>query len=378
MIPDFINAHEFSELIWETRKAELHEFSRARYLTKHAVVYDERGMGKTALLHAFRLRNPVGYPYITILRGHEVEFDESLLAPFLLPTLRRANMSVFPDLLIIDDFDLVTSPHIREKVAQIVQSGYSWGIRLILSASTPIKEKVFEQYGLVVRLTGLPDSLVSVLFDYFVKRSDKHPDVDLTIRGMLEECKGNPALIMAHLWMLVTPDDVPYKNPFELERPRIIIEATPPLITEVRLINKSILDRIGRRPEAIRELTPRQFEELVAELYLERGYEVKLTQQTRDGGKDLIIMNRSDIGNFMIYAECKHHSPDRPVGVSVVSELHGRIDLDRATAGMVVTSSYFSPDAKAFQSKIEHQMSLIDFIKLSSMIEIVPHKGIFS
>ena len=95
----------------------------------------------------------------------------------------------------------------------------------------------------------------------------------------------------------------------------------------------------------------------------------RICQQTRDGGKDLIILDHREIGNFLIYAECKHYAPDRPVGVNVVSDLVGRMAADRATAGMVVTSSYFSPDAKVFQSKFEHQMKLIDFVKLSSMIE---------
>lgn len=162
-------------------------------------------------------------------------------------------------------------------------------------------------------------------------------------------------------------------TPLVYQRPELIREAErPEIITDLRLVNQRILDRISRRPEAVRQLSPRQFEFLVAELFEERGYEVELTQQTRDGGKDLIIMNRNDVGNFMIYAECKHLAPYRPVGVSVVSELYGRINLDRATARMVVTSSYFSPDAKVCQSKIEHQMSLIDFHKISAMIKLPP------
>jgi hypothetical protein len=374
MIPDFIHSKEFKEIIKQTRAQELHELARQRYLG-HVVLYGERGVGKTALLDAFREENPVAYLSITMLRGYEIETDESLLAPFLLSRLRRPHANAFPELLIIDDFDQIISPHIREKVATMIKEARIWGYRLILSSAIQINEKVFEANANVIRLRGLREREVEMLFDFFSQRSDKHPDVNLTVREMLNEFNGNPALIISHLLMLVTPDDFLYRNSFvieELKRPTIIVEQTPEIITDLRFVNQRLLDRIGRRPEAVRQLTPRQFEELVAELYQERGYEVKLTQQTRDGGKDLIIMNRSDIGNFMIYAECKHYSPDRPVGVGVVSELHGRIDLDRATAGMIVTSSYFSPDAKAFQSKIEHQMSLIDFVKLSSMIQIRP------
>lgn len=166
-----------------------------------------------------------------------------------------------------------------------------------------------------------------------------------------------------------------YRNPViikELEKPTIILEEAPKIITDLRLVNKRILEKISCKPKEIYQLTSRQFEILVAELFEERGYKVQLTQQTRDGGKDLIILDHRDIGNLMIYAECKQYAPDRPVGVSVVSDLIGRMTADRATAGIVVTSSYFSRDAKSFQSKFEHQMKLIDFVKLSAMINNDP------
>lgn len=371
MNTDLINSEEFKELIRRSRSRELHELSQQHFYG-HVVMYGEQGIGKTALLETFKEINPAAYLSITLLRGYEIENDDSLLAPWLLSRLRRPSMNAFPELLIIDDFDQVLSKSIREKVASILKDGRKWGFRVILSARKQINEKVFENNAHVMRLRGLNENDVRRLADFFTERSDKHPDLIMTVRDMLSEYKGNPAVILSHLTMLVTPDDFLYRNPFiieELEQPKLIIEQTPPLITDLRMVNQRILDRIGRRSEAMRDLTPRQFEELVAELFIEKGYDVELTQQTRDGGKDLIIMNRSDIGNFMVYAECKHYRPDRPVGVDIITQLLGRINFDRATAGMVVTSSYFSPDAKDFQSQIEHQMSLIDYVKLSSWIE---------
>jgi len=371
MNTDLINSEEFKELIRRSRSRELHELSQQHFYG-HVVMYGEQGIGKTALLETFKEINPAAYLSITLLRGYEIENDDSLLAPWLLSRLRRPSMKAFPELLIIDDFDQVLSKSIREKVASILKDGRKWGFRVILSARKQINEKVFENNAHVMRLRGLNENDVRRLADFFTERSDKHPDLIMTVRDMLSEYKGNPAVILSHLTMLVTPDDFLYRNPFiieELEQPKLIIEQTPSLITDLRMVNQRILDRIGRRPEAMRDLTPRQFEELVAELFIEKGYDVELTQQTRDGGKDLIIMNRSDIGNFMVYAECKHYRPDRPVGVDIITQLLGRINFDRATAGIVVTSSYFSPDAKDFQSQIEHQMSLIDYVKLSSWIE---------
>jgi hypothetical protein len=146
----------------------------------------------------------------------------------------------------------------------------------------------------------------------------------------------------------------------------------PKIITDVRLVNQKILERIKRDPYEMYGLSSRQFEMMCAELYEERGYKVILTQETRDGGKDLIILDDSALGKFMIYGECKRYTPDNAVGVNVVKQLIGNIWADKATAGVVMTSSYFSPDAKTFANKFEHQLSLIDFTRLHQMITVKP------
>ncbi|WP_273565872.1 restriction endonuclease [Maribacter halichondriae] len=151
------------------------------------------------------------------------------------------------------------------------------------------------------------------------------------------------------------------------------IVATSPefkLITnDIKIVNQSILDSIRRNPNNVYDLSPRQFEEMVAELMTKRGYNVDLTKATRDGGKDLIIANHTDIGNFIYYVECKKFAPNRPVGVNLVRELAGTIHTDRVTAGLMITSSYFSPDAIQLSEKIKHQMELIDFVRLKEWIK---------
>lgn len=125
-----------------------------------------------------------------------------------------------------------------------------------------------------------------------------------------------------------------------------IIETSPEfklITTDISIVNKSILDKIKSRPEDVYNLTPRQFEEMVAELMTKRGYNVDLTKHTRDGGKDLIIANHSDIGDFMYYVECKRYAAHNPIGVNLIRELAGTISADRVTAGLMITSSYFSP-----------------------------------
>jgi len=143
----------------------------------------------------------------------------------------------------------------------------------------------------------------------------------------------------------------------------------PQIITDARIINRTLLDIVRNDLEYIHKMKSRQFEEFVAELFEKQGYNVKLTPQTRDGGKDLFILEDRTLGKFLYYLECKKLAPHRPVGVRMVRELYGTVMRDRATAGILVTSSYFSDPSKDFTEAISNQMSLIDYNKLCNIIK---------
>ena len=160
-----------------------------------------------------------------------------------------------------------------------------------------------------------------------------------------------------------------------LNSPKLFIPDKPdivlpePIVTDLNTINTSLLSRVANKPSLIHECTSREFEELVCEMLDKKGYKVNLTQQTRDGGKDIIIIEDNLIGSFLIYVECKKYAPDRPVGVNLVRELYGTISADKATAGLLITTSYFSQDAINFKNQVSHQLSLIDYVKLISEIQ---------
>lgn len=142
-----------------------------------------------------------------------------------------------------------------------------------------------------------------------------------------------------------------------------------PIIDDISIVNTSLLAQVAKNPSLVHQCSSRQFEELVCELLDKKGYKVHLTGQTRDGGKDIIIVENNLLGSFLIYVECKQYAPDRPVGVNLVRELYGTISADEATAGLLITSSYFSKDAINFKNKIKHRLSLMDYVQLISEIQ---------
>jgi hypothetical protein len=108
----------------------------------------------------------------------------------------------------------------------------------------------------------------------------------------------------------------------------------------------SLLERASVRPESLFAMTPRQFEVLIAELLRSFGYEVELTSATRDGGCDIIAVSRRAF-NLRFLIECKRYARNRKVDVGIVRALHGVVDHDQGTKGVIVTTSGFTQPALA-------------------------------
>lgn len=149
---------------------------------------------------------------------------------------------------------------------------------------------------------------------------------------------------------------------------------TPPqdVIAGIQIIDKQLLQHIKNDPSLIDRLSPREFEEMVCDLLNVQGYDVELTQQTRDGGKDIIITQHSLAGDFCIYVECKKYDKTRPVRVKLVRELYGTVMADNVTAGLMVTTSYYTKAAKEFRETVKSRIKLKDYEDLVCEIAQLP------
>lgn len=152
-----------------------------------------------------------------------------------------------------------------------------------------------------------------------------------------------------------------------------LIVPSKDIITGVTIINDSLLKRAKDDPRIIDNISSREFEEMVCELLDKQGYNVKLTKQTRDGGKDIIVVQKSVLGEFCIYVECKKYDKSNPISVRLVRELYGTVMADNATAGMIITTSYFTRDAKEYRDKIKHRMTLKDYNALIQEINNIQY-----
>lgn len=146
---------------------------------------------------------------------------------------------------------------------------------------------------------------------------------------------------------------------------RLLAVAKPVIVTA----NEAMVKALKQCPEDVFKLTSRQFEELVAELLHDMGYDVTLTPATRNGGKDILASIKNECGEFLCLVEAKKHRRDRKVGVSLVRSLDGTLCDFQASSAMLVTTSTFSKDAHAMREKHKYQLSLRDYTDVAGWIQ---------
>jgi restriction endonuclease Mrr len=113
----------------------------------------------------------------------------------------------------------------------------------------------------------------------------------------------------------------------------------------ITTIDDEIKRYLKKHPMKLYELSPRKFEELVASILKDMGFDVELTQATRDGGRDIIAHVRNAVCSYLTHIECKRYAPDNKVGVGIIREVIGVHNIRKATKSVIVTTSFFSSDA---------------------------------
>jgi restriction system protein len=131
-----------------------------------------------------------------------------------------------------------------------------------------------------------------------------------------------------------------------------------------QLSRRRLLDR-QTDLDSLRNLSWREFEQLVGEAYRRQGYDVEETGGGgADGGIDLVLRGHGET----VLVQCKQWRVLQ-VGVDKVRELFGVLTAEGATRGILVTSGNFTNDAKSF--KVGKPLNLVDGLALSALVHEV-------
>lgn len=141
------------------------------------------------------------------------------------------------------------------------------------------------------------------------------------------------------------------------------------VIENIKGVGARIYEHCRLHPDALMRLDPREFEEFTSEAWARGGWEVQLTPISKDGGIDIYAARKDGFASVLYLVQCKRYSPTDPVGVEVVRELRGVVDLNRATGGSIVTTSRFTSGALEIQQTIPWTMTLHDLNAVEAWLD---------
>jgi restriction system protein len=110
-------------------------------------------------------------------------------------------------------------------------------------------------------------------------------------------------------------------------------------------------------------LKPREFEELIRELFIKMGYNASLTPYISDFGADIIAKKEMDV----IVIQVKKYKPDHKVGRVDVQKVLGSTFKYKANKAILITTSSFTDEAR--EQARDAPIELWDYYTLIEKIE---------
>ncbi len=331
-----------------------------RYPDMPIIITGEAGIGKTALAAEFVERRSRRERSIWV----KCRDWRMTVEPFQ-AIMRDRNIEVREAMVVLDGADELPEEEMRELFFTIVN------FKLVRTLLITSRSELHLRGQREIKLERLPvaDSTSLIKESLSISGLDEQ-----SLDRLMTAVNGHPLAISLVAEMAKAMDKEHLKKVlaghlYDLEdatnKEGLISIAKPVIISA----NAAMVEALKKHPKDIFRLSPRKYEELIAELLDDMGYEVTLTKATRDGGKDILASIKTECGDFLCLVEAKKYRQDRKVGVSLVRELYGTLCDYKATSGMLVTTSSFSGDAQAFQQNHQYQLSLRDYTDVAGWIQ---------
>ena len=157
------------------------------------------------------------------------------------------------------------------------------------------------------------------------------------------------------------------KSPAEMVPVRPVIEFD--MVDPRFVADEDVLGSLDTRPNLI-DLTPKEFESLITNLFEKMGLETRQTQASRDGGVDCVAFDSRPIFGGKVVIQAKRYK--NTVGVSAVRDLFGTMQNEGATKGILVTTSGYGQASHDFANN--KPLELIDGGNLIYLLQ--EHAGI--
>ncbi len=312
------------------------------------------GVGKTALLRQFLASLRISSTPLWLDLSSSA--DPEVLGEFIDHLYKRRSRHDF--IVVLDGADALTDTELQHTVGRV------FNLKAVRSLVIATRRTPSLHRAETLALTALSSVDAARLFQALSSRSLSQQALEEAIRST----HGFPLAVSLLVDLLANegPDALSqvlsgqlYDLSTTISEPstQLVTSVVPTIITA----NEALVTRLKKQPEAIYDLPPRRFEEVLAELLTDMGWEVELTQATRDGGKDILAYLNTDLGRLLCLVEAKKYRRDRKVGIDLVRKLYGTLCDSQANSAMLVTTSSFTSGAKEFQQRHKYQLALREY-----------------
>ena len=125
-----------------------------------------------------------------------------------------------------------------------------------------------------------------------------------------------------------------------------------------------VISTLDQRPNLL-DLTPKEFESFVQNLFTKMGYETDQFRASGDGGIDCMAYKRDPVAPMKIAVQAKLYT--KTVSPTHVRDLYGTMQHEGATLGIMITTSGYGPGSVEFANG--KPLHLIDGTGLMSICQ---------
>lgn len=122
-------------------------------------------------------------------------------------------------------------------------------------------------------------------------------------------------------------------------------------------IHSEVFEHFAGCPDDLKKLTWRQYEEFLDAVFRNQGFRTELGSGTNDDGIDIRLYQSNAIPQLVTLVQAKRYT-QRPISLDPVAALCGVATQQRASRGILVTTSRFQPKAQRFALTTEQRVDM--------------------
>ena len=134
--------------------------------------------------------------------------------------------------------------------------------------------------------------------------------------------------------------------------------------------SEELIKYIKNKQDLIFKISSRQFEELIADILKNFGWDVELTAATKDGGYDIFAISKDLSGMKSSWIiECKKYRRDRKVGIEAARSLYSVKNEMKVSNAIIATTSTFTKGVHDFSAS-RYDFSLRDYDGIMEWLKV--------